>query len=196
MTRSGLMSSGYSKGPRLRALLDEEIEGIVDRHVGDDVDLDLQLVDGLWKHVARKPVAVRILLMIHEMVGGRNLQRVRDDPGAAVGRGPEPDNLRAEGNRAVVFVMREVVDGGSDRHGFRGLVTVRRPFHKTAAPHNRSLQPRYRSAGASPSKPQAASASSMWGGAGASTSIGGFDFESGTITRRASNWSGRSARAP
>ena len=36
----------------------------------------------------------------------------------------------------------------------------------------------------------------MWGGAGASTSIGGFDFESGTITLRASNCSDRSARAP
>ena len=32
-------------------------------------------------------------------------------------RGPEPDNLRAKGDRAVVFVMREVMNGGSDRHG-------------------------------------------------------------------------------
>ena len=115
--------------PILRALLDEEIKRIVDRHVGDDVDLDLQLVDGFREDVARQPVAVRILLMVHEMVGGRNLQRVRDDPGAAVGRGPEPDDLRAERDRAVVFIVREVMDCGSDRHGFRGLVTVRRPFH-------------------------------------------------------------------
>jgi len=45
-------------------------------------------------------------------------------------------------------------------------------------------------------KPQAASVSSMCGGAGASTSIGGFPFVSGTTTLRASNWSGASARAP
>ena len=109
--------------PRLGALLDEEIKRIVDRHVGDDVDLDLQLVDEFREDVAREPVAVRILLMVHEMLGGRNLQRVRNDAGAAVGGGPEPDDLRAEGHRAIVFVVCEVMDRGSDRHGFRGLVT-------------------------------------------------------------------------
>ena len=36
-------------------------------------------------------------------------------PGAAVRRGPEPDDLRAERDRAVVFVVREVMDRGSDR---------------------------------------------------------------------------------
>ena len=121
-----------------------------------------------------------------------------------MGRGPEPDDLRAERHRAVVFIVREVMDSGSDRHGRRGLVRGQRPFHNllrrtiggagwaVAAVADRA----YKGAGASPTKPQAASASSMWGGAGASTSIGGFDFESGTITLRASNWSGRSARAP
>ncbi len=87
---------GIFERPGLRAFLDEEIERIVDRHVGDDVDLDLQFVDEIREDVAREPVAVRILLMVHEMVGGRNLQRVRYDPGAAMGRRPEPDNLRAE----------------------------------------------------------------------------------------------------
>ena len=61
---------GIFERPGLRALLDEEIERIVDRHVGDDVDLDLQFVDEFREDVAREPVAVRILLMVHEMVGG------------------------------------------------------------------------------------------------------------------------------
>ena len=74
--------------PNLRAFLDEEVERIVDRHVGDDVDFDLQLADRLGKDVAGEPVAVRVLLVVHEMVGGRNFQRMRDDPGAAVRRGP------------------------------------------------------------------------------------------------------------
>ena len=56
--------------PDLRALLDEEIERIVDRHVGDDVDLNSELVDELGKHIAREPVAVWVLLMVHEMIGG------------------------------------------------------------------------------------------------------------------------------
>ena len=70
MTRSGRDVLGIFEGPGLRALLDEEIERIVDRHVGDDVDLDLQFVDEVREDIARKPVAVRILLMVHEMVGG------------------------------------------------------------------------------------------------------------------------------
>ena len=61
---------GIFEWPGLRALLDEKIERVVDRHVGDDIHLDLQLVDEFRKDVAREPVAVRILLMVHEMVGG------------------------------------------------------------------------------------------------------------------------------
>src|ERR1700677_1352263 len=112
-----------------------------------------------------------------------------------MGRGPEPDDLRAERDRAIVFVVREVMDRGSDRHGFRGFVTARRPFHNLL---RRTIAGgrAYTTAGGSPSKPQAAKASSMCDGAGASTSIGGFDFESGTITLRATNCRGRAGRAP
>ncbi len=104
------------EGPGFRAFLDEEIERIVDRHVGDDVDLDLQLPDQLGKHIARQPVAVGVLLVIHEMIGRCHLERMRNDPRAAVRRGPETDDLRPERDRAVVSVVCEVMDGGSDGH--------------------------------------------------------------------------------
>jgi hypothetical protein len=42
---------------------------------------------------------------------------MRDDPGPAVRRGPEADDLRAERNRPVIFIVCQVMDGGSDRHG-------------------------------------------------------------------------------
>ena len=102
--------------PNLRALLDEEIERIVDRHVGDDVDLDLQLVDQFGKDIAGEPIAVRVLLDVHEMVGRRDFQRVRYDPGAAVGRGPEPDDLRPKRDRPVIAIVRQMMDGGADGH--------------------------------------------------------------------------------
>ena len=102
--------------PKLRAFLDEEIERIVDRHVGDDVDLDLQFVDQFGKDIARQPVAIRVLLDVHEMIGRRNFQRVRYDPGAAMGRGPEPDDLRPERDRPVIAIVRQMMDGGSDGH--------------------------------------------------------------------------------
>ena len=102
--------------PNLRAFLDEEIEGIIDRHVGDDVDLDLELVDQLGKDIARQPIAVGVLLDVHEMVGRRDFQRVRYDPRAAVGRGAQPNDLRPERDGAIVSVMRQMMDGGSDGH--------------------------------------------------------------------------------
>ena len=82
--------------PDFRALFNEEVERIVDRHVGDDVDLDLQFVDEFREDVARQPVAVGILLDVDEMLGGRDFQRMRDDAGAAVRRGSKPDDLRAQ----------------------------------------------------------------------------------------------------
>ncbi len=83
------------EGPFLRALLDEEIEGIVDGHVGDQIHFDLEFAHRFGKHEAGQPVAVGVLLVIDEVSFGRNLQRVRQDPGAAVWGRPQADNLRA-----------------------------------------------------------------------------------------------------
>ena len=184
--------------PDLRAFLDEEIERIVDRHVGDDVDLDLQFVDQLGEDVARQPVAVRVLLEVHEMIGGRHFQRMRDDPRAAVRRGPQADDLRPQRHRPVVFVMRQMMDGGSDRHGPCGASRGgSKDLSQSAAPHNcprrrrrnllvaagsvtppaRVSDPALQGGRGSPANPQAASVSSMCGGAGASTSIGGFPLD-------------------
>ena len=115
--------------PNLRAFLDEEIERIVDRHVGDDVDLDLQFVDQFGKDIARQPIAIRVLLDVHEMIGRRNFQRVRYDPRAAMGRGPEPDDLRPERDRPVIAIVRQMMDGGADGHAGAELVTDHRTFH-------------------------------------------------------------------
>ena len=104
--------------PGLRALLDKEIERIVDRHVGDDVDLDPQLADEFGEDVAGEPVAVRILLMVHEMLGRRHFERMSNDPGSAVRRRAEAGDLGPKRNGAVVFVVRQVVDGGSNGHGW------------------------------------------------------------------------------
>ena len=107
---------GVVEGPVLGGVLHEEVEGVVDGHVGDEVDLDLQLAHRLGKDEARQPVAVGVLLVVHEMVGGRDLQRMREHAGARVRRGAQADDLRAEDHRAVVAVVGQVVDAGLDRH--------------------------------------------------------------------------------
>ncbi len=70
------------EGPFGGAFFDEEIEGIIDRHIRNEIDLDLELGDRIGKDEAGLEVAVRILLQIDEMIGGRDLQRMADDLGA------------------------------------------------------------------------------------------------------------------
>ncbi|EKD60036.1 MAG: hypothetical protein ACD_54C00976G0001 [uncultured bacterium] len=107
---------GVIERPGFGAGFDEEIERVVDGHVGGEIDLDTQFCHRIGKDIARQPVAVGVLLIVHEMIGGRDLQRVRHDPRAAVRRGAQPDHLRAKRDRAVVFVMGQVVDAGKNGH--------------------------------------------------------------------------------
>src|SRR5208283_284722 len=222
----GLEVLAVVERPVLGGLFDEKIERIVDRHVGDDVDLDLELGDELWKYVAGQPVAIRILLVIHEMPGRRHLQRMRNDSGAAVGRRAEADDLRTERDRPVVSVVRQVMNGGSNRHGrslaprgFLQLFTFRCAAQSPQRPVRPGRRPRRGAPIGRPSgrpsrdglwsarynaglrivssaNPQAASVSRMCGGTGASTSIAGALLASGTTTLRASSCRGTSARAP
>ncbi|CAM5190161.1 hypothetical protein BTHI11S_02507 [Bosea thiooxidans] len=103
---------GEGKGFGLRR--DEEVERVDDRQLGDEIDLDAELADRLGKDEARQPVAGRVLLPVHEMLRGRDLQRVAFDPGPAVRRRPQPHGLGAERDRPVVAVMRDVVQRGDD----------------------------------------------------------------------------------
>ncbi len=62
------MSSGIVEREIFRRRFDEEVERIVDRHVGDEIDLDLQLGHRLGKDEARQEIAVGILLDVDEVV--------------------------------------------------------------------------------------------------------------------------------
>ena len=70
------MSLRIGKGPGLRDGLDEKVERIVDSHVGDEIDLDLQFRHRLRENEARQEIAVGILLQIDEMIGRTDLQRM------------------------------------------------------------------------------------------------------------------------
>ena len=107
---------GIFEWPVLGRFFDEEIKGVVDRHVGDEVDLDLQLRDRLRKDEARKVVAVGILLQVDEVRIRRNLQRMTEDFRLRMCRRFQADDLRAQDDRLVVFIMRQVIDTGLNRH--------------------------------------------------------------------------------
>ena len=60
----------------LRVRLEEEVERIEHRHLGDQVHLDAQLRRLLREHEAREVVSLRILLPVDEVLVRRDLQRV------------------------------------------------------------------------------------------------------------------------
>ncbi len=102
------------EGQDLGVGLDEEVERIDHVHLGGQVDLDAELVRAFVEHQPRQPVAVRILLPVDEVVGGRDLQRIAGDLGPAMRRRPQAHHLRTEFDAAVVAVARDVVQGGDN----------------------------------------------------------------------------------
>ena len=96
--------------------LDEKIKRIDHRKFGGEIDFDLEFRHFFRKHEPRLPIAMRVLLPIHEMLGGSDLQRISEDFGAAMWGGPQTDGLRLQDDGPVVFIVCDVMDGGGDGH--------------------------------------------------------------------------------
>ncbi len=97
--------------------LDEEVEGVDHHHLGGEVDGDAALPRRLREDDPRQPVAVRILLPVDEVLGGRDLHRVAGDAGPRMRRGPQAHHMRAKLYRLIVAIAGDVVEGGDDRQG-------------------------------------------------------------------------------
>ena len=109
--------------------LEEEVERIEHRHLGDQVHFDAQLLGLLREDVARKVVSLRILLPVDEVIGRRDLQRIGNDPRAAVGRGPQADDLWPERHEPVIAIVRDVIE--RDMYG-HACILHRAPVSRTA----------------------------------------------------------------
>ena len=97
--------------------LEEEVERVVDGHLGDQVDLDAELAHLLREREPRDVVALRILLPVEEVLGWRDALRIGQDRRAAVRRRTQADELRRQCDRPVVAVVRHVVKGDVDAQG-------------------------------------------------------------------------------
>ena len=76
----------------LRVRLEEEIEGVEHRHLGDQVDLDVEVAGAIRELQAGEVVGFRVLLPVEEMPGGRPIfQRIGQDARAAVRCRAQPD---------------------------------------------------------------------------------------------------------
>ena len=98
----------------LRRILDKEIERIDHRQLGQQIDLDREMVDRLGKHHPRLPIAVRILLPVDEVVRRTDRQRIIGHRRPTVRRRPKPDDLRPQLDRFVVGIAGEVMQGCLD----------------------------------------------------------------------------------
>ena len=116
-----VVDEGEARGARL----DEEVEGIDDRKIGREVDLDAEPGRLFGENQPGQPVAARVLLPVDEVVFWQDLQRIAQDLGAAVRGRPQADRLGPEVDCAVVGVVGDVVDGGADRH--QGPLAFRQP---------------------------------------------------------------------
>jgi len=92
----------------------KKIEWIDDFQIGEQIDGDGKFLDLFRKHETREPVAVRILLPVHEMLRRRHGQRIARNARAAMRRRTQPHGLRPEIDRAVVGVPGGVVEADED----------------------------------------------------------------------------------
>ena len=117
LLEAGLVGEGEFLGLGFQ----EEVEGVVHRHLDHQVHGDLELGGLLGEHQARLVVGERVLLPVDEMARRLDLQRIRNDVAAAVRRGPQANHLGPQRDQAVVFVVGDVVQGGVDGHSLLGL---------------------------------------------------------------------------
>ena len=114
---------GIGEGPGFGDLLDEEVEGIIDSHVGDQIDFDLELGHRLGKDETGQEIAVGILLRVDEMQVRRDPKRMTQDLGLGMRRRLQPYDLGLQIDRSVIFVMCQMIDGGFDRHAYQSLAS-------------------------------------------------------------------------
>ena len=89
-----------------RRLVDEEVERVVDRHLGDEIDLDAELADRLGERQPCDVVALRVLLPVHEVPIRFDAHRVRENRGAAMRRRTQTNELRRQRDGPIVAVVR------------------------------------------------------------------------------------------
>ena len=123
--------------------LDEEVERVDHRHVGGDVDDDLQVVGGFGEDDAGDPVAVGILLPVEEVPGRRDVERVPEHRRAAVRRRAQPDLVRRDRDAAVEAVGGAVLQRDADGHRFPEVAAPRlRPSRGWGAARTPAAGPR------------------------------------------------------
>ena len=95
---------------------EEEVERIEDGHLSDKFHLRFKPIRPLNKHNARQIIAEGILLPVNKILLRLNLQRIAYDRCAAMGRRPQPDDVRPEAYDTIVAIRRAMGEGDMNGH--------------------------------------------------------------------------------
>src|SRR5215468_7074999 len=95
----------FEERRQIGAQMLRKVERIDDVHVGHEVDGNRKLSGLFGKYVAGKPVAVGVLLPIHEMLGRQHLEGIAFDRRAAMGGRAQADHLRTETDGSIVTIV-------------------------------------------------------------------------------------------
>ena len=77
----------------------ERVDGL---DLGDQVHLEREQARGRLEREPREKVPVGVLLPMNEVLAGLHLERVARDPGLGLGRGSKSNDLRTQGDQAVI----------------------------------------------------------------------------------------------
>ena len=100
----------------LRIGFDKKIERIEHLEIGKEINDNGEFGGLFGKDETRQPIAVRILLPVHEVIARRDRERVARHARATMRRRPQTDHLRAEVDWATILVARGVMETDQDRH--------------------------------------------------------------------------------
>jgi hypothetical protein len=118
--QGGLVAEGVALGGGV----DEEVERIHHHHLGHQVHLHRQLLGGAVEHHPGLVVAEGVLLPVEEVIARADPERVAQDRGPTVRRGPQPDDVRLEADRPIVVITSLMIEGDTDGHEHLPDVTL------------------------------------------------------------------------
>jgi len=101
---------------RLGRVLDEEVERIDHREVGNQVNGDIEDLGGLREHEPGHEVAEGVLLPVDEVIARLDLEAVREDRRARVRGGPQPHHVRVNGDGSIEAIGGAMLDADVDSH--------------------------------------------------------------------------------
>ena len=107
---------GIRKWKNFRFRLQEEIEGVMHGHFGDEIHFDPKIGRLLREDHACQIIGLRVLLPVNEVLTRHHPHGVTENARTRMRTRPQPDDLRPQIDGAIITVMGDVIEGNVDRH--------------------------------------------------------------------------------